>query len=392
MRIGIFKEAGRRGTMITFKNVSKQFPDGTTALKDINLHIEKGELLTLIGPSGCGKTTTMKMINRLIEPTGGQIYIDGRSISEQDPVELRRSIGYVIQQIGLLPHMTIAENISLIPKLKKWDKNKIENRVDELLELVGLEPSTFRTRYPLELSGGQQQRVGVIRALAAEPPIILMDEPFSALDPISREQLQDELVKLQKEIQKTIVFVTHDMDEAMKIADRIAIMKDGEILQLDTPDNILRHPKNDFVRDFVGDERIAKGQTPSASDLMIRKVATVKESLGLAEAIRLMKSECVESLVVTSSDHVYKGVVTLEVVQQHDDDSKRIVDVMSEPKPVLIDTLYPEIAKRFAEETQGMIPVVNQSKLEGVITNGSMMRGLAGLDQESQRKEGGLNE
>ncbi|WP_377891386.1 ABC transporter ATP-binding protein [Alkalihalobacillus sp. R86527] len=378
--------------MITFKNVSKQFPDGTTALKDINLHIEKGELLTLIGPSGCGKTTTMKMINRLIEPTGGQIYIDGRSISEQDPVELRRSIGYVIQQIGLLPHMTIAENISLIPKLKKWDKNKIENRVDELLELVGLEPSTFRTRYPLELSGGQQQRVGVIRALAAEPPIILMDEPFSALDPISREQLQDELVKLQKEIQKTIVFVTHDMDEAMKIADRIAIMKDGEILQLDTPDNILRHPKNDFVRDFVGDERIAKGQTPSASDLMIRKVATVKESLGLAEAIRLMKSECVESLVVTSSDHVYKGVVTLEVVQQHDDDSKRIVDVMSEPKPVLIDTLYPEIAKRFAEETQGMIPVVNQSKLEGVITNGSMMRGLAGLDQESQRKEGGLNE
>lgn len=388
-----FKEAGRRETMITFKNVSKQFPDGTTALKDINLHIEKGELLTLIGPSGCGKTTTMKMINRLIEPSGGQIYIDGTSIAEQDPVELRRSIGYVIQQIGLLPHMTIAENIALIPKLKKWEKDKIDARVDELLNLVGLEPSTFRTRYPLELSGGQQQRVGVIRALAAEPPVILMDEPFSALDPISREQLQDELIKLQKEIQKTIVFVTHDMDEAMKIADRIAIMKDGEILQLDTPDNILRHPKNEFVRDFVGDERIAKGQTPTANDLMIRKVATVKESRGLAEAFRLMKSERVDSLVVTDPDHVYKGVVTLDVVQQHyDDDSKRIVDVMSEPKPVSIDTLYPEIAKRFAEETLGMIPVVNESILEGVITNGSMMRGLAGLDQVSQRKEGALNE
>ncbi|WP_270182464.1 ABC transporter ATP-binding protein [Alkalihalobacillus sp. CinArs1] len=379
--------------MITFKNVSKQFPDGTTALKDINLHIEKGELLTLIGPSGCGKTTTMKMINRLIEPTGGQIYIDGIQIAEQDPVELRRSIGYVIQQIGLLPHMTIAENISLIPKLKKWEKNKIDKRVDELLDLVGLEPSTFRSRYPLELSGGQQQRVGVIRALAAEPPIILMDEPFSALDPISREQLQDELIKLQKEIQKTIVFVTHDMDEAMKIADRIAIMKDGEILQLDTPDRILRHPKNEFVRDFVGDERIAKGQTPSARDLMIRKVATVKDSRGLAEAFRLMKSERVDSLVVTGPEQVYQGVITLEVVQEHyEDDSKRIVDVMSEPEPVTSDTVYPEIAKRFAEETVKMIPVVNEKKLEGVITNGSMMRGLAGLDQVSQRKEGALNE
>ena len=182
------------------------------------------------------------------------------------------------------------------------NKNKTEKRIDELLNLVGLEPSTFRSRYPLELSGGQQQRVGVIRALAAEPPIILMDEPFSALDPISREQLQDELVKLQKEIQKTIVFVTHDMDEAMKIADRIAIMKDGEILQLDTPDRLLRHPKNEFVRNFIGDERMAKGQTPSAVDLMIRKVATVKESRGLAEAFRFMKSEQVDSLVVTGPE------------------------------------------------------------------------------------------
>ncbi|WLR58493.1 ABC transporter ATP-binding protein [Guptibacillus hwajinpoensis] len=379
--------------MITFEHISKKFADGTEALKDINLHIEKGELLTLIGPSGCGKTTTMKMINRLIEPSGGQIYIDGKPISDQDPVELRRSIGYVIQQIGLLPHMTIAENIALIPKLKKWDKDKIDKRVDEMLNLVGLEPSIFRSRYPLELSGGQQQRVGVIRALAAEPPIILMDEPFSALDPISREQLQDELVKLQKEIQKTIVFVTHDMDEAMKIADRIAIMKDGEILQLDTPDRLLRHPKNEFVRNFIGDERMAKGQAPTAVDLMIRKVATVKESRGLAEAFRLMKSDRVDSLVVTGPEQEYIGVVTLEQVQNHyGDDGKRIVDVIEVIESINENTLYPEIAKRFAENQPISIPVVEDNKLTGLVTRSSMMRGLAGLEQYDQREEGSLNE
>ncbi len=379
--------------MITFEHISKKFADGTEALKDINLHIEKGELLTLIGPSGCGKTTTMKMINRLIEPSGGQIYIDGKPISDQDPVELRRSIGYVIQQIGLLPHMTIAENIALIPKLKKWDKDKIDKRVDEMLNLVGLEPSIFRSRYPLELSGGQQQRVGVIRALAAEPPIILMDEPFSALDPISREQLQDELVKLQKEIQKTIVFVTHDMDEAMKIADRIAIMKDGEILQLDTPDRLLRHPKNEFVRNFIGDERMAKGQAPTAVDLMIRKVATVKENRGLAEAFRLMKSERVDSLVVTGPEQEYIGVVTLEQVQNHyGDDGKRIVDVIEVIESINEGTLYPEIAKRFAENQPISIPVVEDSKLTGLVTRSSMMRGLAGLEQYDHREEGSLNE
>ena len=379
--------------MITFEHVSKKFADGTEALKDINLHIEQGELLTLIGPSGCGKTTTMKMINRLIEPSGGQISIDGKPISDQDPVELRRSIGYVIQQIGLLPHMTIAENIALIPKLKKWDKSKIDKRVDEMLNLVGLEPSVFRSRYPLELSGGQQQRVGVIRALAAEPPIILMDEPFSALDPISREQLQDELVKLQKEIQKTIVFVTHDMDEAMKIADRIAIMKDGEILQLDTPDRLLRHPKNEFVRNFIGDERMAKGQAPTAVDLMIQKVATVKESRGLAEAFRLMKSERVDSLAVTGPEQEYKGVVTLDQVQKHyEGDTKRIVDVIEIIEPIQRNTLYPEIAKRFAEKQPISIPVVEGEKLTGLVTRSSMMRGLAGLEQLGYKEEEPLNE
>ncbi|WP_113928518.1 ABC transporter ATP-binding protein [Bacillus sp. P14.5] len=246
--------------MIEFKKVRKKFEDGTEAIKGIDLVIPEGELTALIGPSGCGKTTTMKMINKLIVPTDGKIYINGEEIASKNEVELRRNIGYVIQRIGLLPHMTIEENIALIPKLKGWKKEEYSPRVNELMELVGLEPEVYKKRYPLELSGGQQQRVGVIRALAAEPPIILMDEPFSALDPISREQLQDELKSLQQKIHKTIVFVTHDMDEALKIADNIAVMRDGVIEQYGSPDELLSSPANEFVKAFIGEHRINKGQ------------------------------------------------------------------------------------------------------------------------------------
>ncbi|MFB1080983.1 ABC transporter ATP-binding protein [Jeotgalibacillus sp. JSM ZJ347] len=242
--------------MIVFKNVSKTFEDGTEAIKDMNLHIKEGQLVALIGPSGCGKTTTMKMINRLISITSGTIEIDGKDTGDVKEVELRRNIGYVIQRIGLFPHMTIEENVGLIPKLKGKKKTEYQNRVDELLKLVGLDPKVYKKRYPLELSGGQQQRVGVVRALAGEPPIILMDEPFSALDPISREQLQNELKQLQTTIKKTIVFVTHDMDEALKIADEIVVMKDGFIQQIASPENLLKNPANDFVRSFIGEERI----------------------------------------------------------------------------------------------------------------------------------------
>lgn len=245
--------------MIRLEKVNKIYEDGHQALNDINLEFSTGEINVLIGPSGCGKTTTMKMINRLILPSSGKIFIKDEDISKIDPVKLRRRIGYVIQHIGLFPHMTIAENVAVVPKLLKWKKEKIKARVDELLDLVDLAPEIFRNRYPSELSGGQQQRIGVIRALAAEPSIILMDEPFSALDPISREQLQDELVRLQSEIKKTIVFVTHDMDEALKIADRIILMKDGEVVQNDTPDNILQDPANDFVREFIGQKRLENG-------------------------------------------------------------------------------------------------------------------------------------
>lgn len=241
--------------MITFSSVSKQYEDGTKAVHSLDFTIEKGELFVLIGPSGCGKTTTMKMINRLIEPTQGTITIGGRDIRTYNVQELRWNIGYVLQQIALFPHMTIAENIAIVPEMKGWKKKQTDERINELLDMVGLAPGIYRERKPAELSGGQQQRVGVVRALAGDPEIILMDEPFSALDPISREQLQQDIQKLQLDIKKTIVFVTHDIDEAMALGDRVCLMRAGEIVQLDIPQNLILHPANPFVQDFIGDRK-----------------------------------------------------------------------------------------------------------------------------------------
>ncbi|WP_306796782.1 ABC transporter ATP-binding protein [Clostridium sp. YIM B02551] len=244
--------------MIRFDNVSKRYPNGNKAVNSLNLTINEGEFFVLIGPSGCGKTTTLKMINRLVELSDGTIYINNKKISEYNIHELRWNIGYVLQQIGLFPHMTIEENIATVPELKKWDKKKIHDRVTELLESVSLEPEKYRYRKPSELSGGEQQRVGVVRALAADPSIILMDEPFSALDPISRQKLQQDIAKLQKKIKKTIVFVTHDMQEALALGDRICVMNNGEIIQCDTPNEIIEHPKNDFVRNFFESGNVYK--------------------------------------------------------------------------------------------------------------------------------------
>ncbi|MFJ7373445.1 ABC transporter ATP-binding protein [Lysinibacillus capsici] len=238
--------------MIIFDNVSKQYDNNQIAVKALNVEIKKGEFFVIIGPSGCGKTTLLKMINRLIPLTAGTIWINDKRISDYNIHELRWSIGYVLQQIALFPHMTIEENIAVVPELKKWSKTKIHQRVDELLALVGLEPAKYRQRKPKELSGGEQQRVGVVRALAADPEIILMDEPFSALDPISRTKLQDDLLEMQRTIQKTIVFVSHDMQEALKLGDRLCIMKDGEIVQIGTPQQLLQNPVNDFVQQFIG--------------------------------------------------------------------------------------------------------------------------------------------
>lgn len=240
--------------MIKFENVSKRYPDGTTAVDSLEFEIQQGEFFVIIGPSGCGKTTTLKMINRLIPISDGIIFIHGKKINEFDIHELRWNIGYVLQQIALFPHMTIEENIAIVPEMKKWESDKIKNRIHELLHLVGLDPETYADRKPSELSGGQQQRVGVIRALAADPEILLMDEPFSALDPISREKLQDDLLDLKENLKKTTVFVTHDMQEALKLADRICIMKEGRIVQIGTPYELVTNPANDFVKDFVGNK------------------------------------------------------------------------------------------------------------------------------------------
>ncbi len=236
--------------MITFKQVSKRYEDGTTAVQPLDLHIEQGEFFVLVGPSGCGKTTTLKMINRLIEPTGGSIYVNGTDNNTIQVHKLRQQIGYVLQQIALFPHMTVEENIAVTPDLLHWDRSRTSKRIDELLHMVGMDPAVFRSRRPDELSGGQQQRIGVIRALAADPPVILMDEPFSALDPIARERLQNDLLQLQQTIRKTIVFVTHDIQEAVKLGDRIAIMNEGTIIQVDTPQRLLQQPANSFVEQF----------------------------------------------------------------------------------------------------------------------------------------------
>lgn len=238
--------------MIAFENVTKKYDNNQIAVNAINFEIQKGEFFVIIGPSGCGKTTLLKMINRLIQLTEGTIRINGKRISDYNIHELRWNIGYVLQQIALFPHMTIAENIAIVPEMKKWETTKIQQRVHELLEMVGLEPAQYSDRKPNELSGGEQQRVGVVRALAADPEIILMDEPFSALDPISRTKLQNDLLELQRAINKTIVFVSHDMQEALKLGDRICVMKDGEIVQIGTPKEIIQNPVNDFVRKFIG--------------------------------------------------------------------------------------------------------------------------------------------
>ena len=242
--------------MIRLSGVGKRYDDGTVAVQDLDLDVARGELVCLVGPSGCGKTTTMKMVNRLIEPTSGRILLDGDDVTQVDPVALRRRIGYVIQQVGLFPHQRVADNVATVPTLLGWDRTRSRARADELLELVGLDPSLYRDRYPSQLSGGQRQRVGVARALAADPPVLLMDEPFSAIDPVARGRLQDEFLRVQAAVRKTIVFVTHDLDEAVRLGDRIAVFRQGGVLeQHDTPAAVLARPATPFVADFVGADR-----------------------------------------------------------------------------------------------------------------------------------------
>ena len=293
-----------RSVAIRLDNVSKQF-DGSSSLavSSLSLEIEEGSIVVLIGPSGCGKTTTLRMINRLIEPTSGRIEINGEDVTQRPVADLRREIGYVIQQVGLFPHLTIAGNIATVPRMLGWGKQQIAERIDELAELVGLE-SSMLDRYPDELSGGQQQRVGVARALAADPPVLLMDEPFGAVDPIVRTRLQDELLELQSRVDKTIVLVTHDIDEALKIADRIVLLNVGGILeQYSSPDELLAHPANAFVEEFVGDDRSVKRlQLKTVADLPFRQGPVVAVGDGVAAAYKVLDEYQTEWVGVTSDD------------------------------------------------------------------------------------------
>lgn len=373
--------------MIVFENVEKTYDDGFQALKKLNAEFKAGEITVLIGPSGCGKTTTMKLINRLITPSKGTIRINGEEISRLDPVKLRRKIGYVIQNIGLFPHMTIAQNVGIVPKLQKWDKNRIAKKVDELLQMVGLDPGIYRDRYPSELSGGQQQRVGVIRALAADQDIILMDEPFSALDPISREQLQDELVRLQDELKKTIIFVTHDMDEAIKIANTIVIMKDGQIVQTGTPDQILRHPADGFVRQFIGKKRMDRMEDgdqrphlPTVDDVIAEQPVTVSPGRGLAEAVSIMEKRQVDMLLVIGRGNKLLGSVSIYQLLEHfGDENKKVADVMKPVRHVIKTGRSLSLALSImSRHNLSNLPVVkNDHEFVGLITRGSVVRKLA---------------
>ncbi len=287
-----------RKAMIRLENLSKTFPGQTEpAVDDLSMDIYEGEIVVFVGPSGCGKTTTMKMINRIIEPTGGRIFLDGEDVTTTNPDKLRRRIGYVIQQIGLFPHMTIASNIATVPRMLGWDKGRTNARVDELLETVGMDRS-YRDRHPKELSGGQRQRVGVARAMAADPPIMLMDEPFGAVDPITREGLQDEFLRLQEEIHKTIVFVTHDIDEAIKMGDRIAILREQSVIaQYDTPERILTDPADEYVEDFIG-------AGASLKRLSLSKVGDIKTSEWPVAQLTDSPTEVLNTLHRSGKDYV----------------------------------------------------------------------------------------
>lgn len=366
--------------MIKLENLSKIFETDRgiiTAADHISLEVPPGEICVLLGPSGCGKTTTLKMVNRIVKPTSGKILINGEDTAGQDTVSLRRNIGYVIQQIGLFPNMTIEENISIVPKLIGWDKARYLRRAAELLEMVAMDPAFFLKRYPNELSGGQQQRVGVIRALAADPPVMLMDEPFGAIDPINREVIQDEFLKLHKALKKTVMFVSHDIDEAVKMADRIAIFKEGKLVQYDTPDDLLSHPKNEFVKGFVGRDRALKrlklvtvGEVLETESVVVKPEDSLEVALnkmneaGYEYAIVMVDSNLhplgyvPRSIATTKRGNCEKYSVNLRTVVKSDDDLRTVA------------------SKMFTHGITWLPCISDQGKLTGVVTQRGITRHL----------------
>lgn len=362
--------------MLKFDHVSKVYKGGRKAVNDLSFDFKKGEFVVIVGPSGCGKTTVLKMINRLIEPTEGGIYVNGENILEKDPVQLRREIGYVIQQIGLFPHMTIQENITIVLRLLKWPYQKRRTRAEELLSLVDL-PLDYLDRYPYELSGGQQQRIGVLRALAADQALILMDEPFGAIDPITRESLQDGLKELQKKLGKTIVFVTHDMDEALKLADKLVIMRNGQMVQCASPDEILRYPANDFVEEFIGKDRLiqARPNIQTVAQIMNPHPVTITPDRTLTDSIELMKQKRVDSLLVVDDQQILLGYIDVEIVDQNRKRANFVADVFeSDLFTVEENALVRDTVRNILKKGMKYVPVVDhEHRLTGIVTRTSLV-------------------
>ncbi len=364
-------------SMVEFRDVSKIYPDGTKAVDELSLSIDRGEFFVLIGPSGCGKTTSLRMINRLEEATGGTILLDGKDIRSLNPVTLRRGIGYVIQEIGLMPHQTVLENISTVPRLLGWGAKRTRKRVDELLELSGLDPKIYRHRLPSQLSGGQQQRIGVLRALAGDPDVVLMDEPFGALDPITKGKLQSELLDLQRTLQKTIVFVTHDIDEALKLADRVVIMRRGRIEQLGTPEELQNEPANDFVKTFIGEDRLAQISPDGSIDILVEEAPLiVRPSDDPATVLEKMEEHSRETAQIVHADGRWVGMAYLVDARDAGRAGKKTIDAFARTnrKVYLEEATIRDIAELLID-VDAPVPVVNaQNRLQGLVTNSGVAR------------------
>lgn len=361
---------------LSMEHLNKTYSGGKVAVDDFNLEIEKGEFVCFIGTSGSGKTTTMRMINRMLQQTSGTIKLNGKDISDMDPVQLRRKIGYVIQNIGLMPHMTIRQNITIVPKLLKWSQAKMDQRAEEMIKLVEL-PTEFLDRYPSELSGGQQQRIGVVRALAADQDLILMDEPYGALDPITRESLQDLIKDLQTRLGKTVVFVTHDMDEALTLATKIVVMDGGKIMQVATPDEILRHPANEFVENLIGKDRLiqARPSITTVGQVMLKNVASITPDKLLREALKMMHDRRVDSLLVTDQGGNLKGYLDIEDIDYNFKTATSVGDVMhNDVFYVKSDSLIRDTVERILKRGFKNVPVVDaQHKLVGIVTRAALV-------------------
>lgn len=361
--------------LIEFKDVSKIYPGNQVAVKDINLKFNDGEFICFIGTSGSGKTTCMRMINRMNEVTEGEILIDGSNIKDYNPVDLRRKIGYVIQQIGLFPHMTVFDNIVLVPRLLEWDEDKLRPIAENLIEKVDL-PISYLDKYPQELSGGQQQRIGVIRALAADQDIILMDEPFGALDPITRDSLQKIVKRLQKEMGKTIVFVSHDMDEALTLADRIVIMNKGEVIQFDTPENILKNPASDYVRDLLGEQKLNEAKTSyeTVDKVMLKNPISLSLEKNTYDALLLMRQKRVDTVFVVDKDNKLLGQVGMFDILKY---GKNVKDLDEVTKPVYSITSNTRIMNAISDvynlDTKNLPVVDDENRLIGLITRATIV-------------------